>query len=188
MAMKCPNCGAENPEDNRYCGDCGSAMFVSPSVAPSLDARTREVPPYRLRINIMCLVGSIIGILALFMTWAVLQNPVTSQLTNLGAFDFNGSFQPNFGYCVILFLVGTIISFFFTPGGFLQLIGGAGFMLSTQTYPTYNGDALTFSMGLVWAVGSSVIVIGSFLYPIGVGYRAKSRDAIERLLTVSITR
>ena len=24
MAMKCPNCGAENPEGRTFCGDCGS--------------------------------------------------------------------------------------------------------------------------------------------------------------------
>ena len=26
MAMKCPNCGAENPEDKRFCGDCGATI------------------------------------------------------------------------------------------------------------------------------------------------------------------
>ncbi len=26
VAMKCPNCGAENPDEKKFCGDCGSPL------------------------------------------------------------------------------------------------------------------------------------------------------------------
>jgi hypothetical protein len=26
MAMKCPNCGVENPEGQKFCGDCGGSL------------------------------------------------------------------------------------------------------------------------------------------------------------------
>jgi len=28
MAMKCPNCGAENPEGKKFCGECGRRMDI----------------------------------------------------------------------------------------------------------------------------------------------------------------
>ena len=30
MAMKCPNCGAENPEGKRFCSTCGVGFQASP--------------------------------------------------------------------------------------------------------------------------------------------------------------
>ena len=27
--IACPNCGAENPAENRFCGDCGSSLAVT---------------------------------------------------------------------------------------------------------------------------------------------------------------
>ena len=29
MEMKCPNCGAENPDDKRFCGECGKRLDMS---------------------------------------------------------------------------------------------------------------------------------------------------------------
>jgi len=26
MAMKCPSCGADNPDGKKFCGDCGKAL------------------------------------------------------------------------------------------------------------------------------------------------------------------
>jgi hypothetical protein len=43
MAMKCPNCGEENPDGQEFCGHCGkSTGLVSHTVQP---ARPAYVPP-----------------------------------------------------------------------------------------------------------------------------------------------
>ena len=28
-ALKCPNCGMDNPDDNKFCGDCGARLEAS---------------------------------------------------------------------------------------------------------------------------------------------------------------
>ena len=28
--LVCPSCGAENPEDKRFCGDCGTKLEATP--------------------------------------------------------------------------------------------------------------------------------------------------------------
>ncbi|MBU0685527.1 MAG: zinc ribbon domain-containing protein [Thermoplasmatota archaeon] len=37
--MKCANCGAENPDDKRFCGDCGSPF--KPREAPGIKLQRR---------------------------------------------------------------------------------------------------------------------------------------------------
>src|SRR5688572_24764720 len=61
--MACPECGAENPDDKRFCGDCGAALYLvcpqcgggnptdkrfcgdcGASLIPSLPAKAPEAP------------------------------------------------------------------------------------------------------------------------------------------------
>jgi len=44
MAMKCPICGAENPEGQKFCGDCGSRM---PDTVPQVPVSTVEAHDVR---------------------------------------------------------------------------------------------------------------------------------------------
>jgi len=43
MAMKCSNCGAENPEGKRFCGDCGGKLLNLPEQERGEVACTRPV-------------------------------------------------------------------------------------------------------------------------------------------------
>lgn len=45
MAVKCPRCGEENPEDKRYCGDCGFPLNLGSGSA--IETRIEpETPDY----------------------------------------------------------------------------------------------------------------------------------------------
>ena len=38
--MKCTNCGAENPEGNKFCGGCGKELAKDPDVVQKPTGRT----------------------------------------------------------------------------------------------------------------------------------------------------
>ena len=38
--MYCPNCGTENPDEVRFCGNCGAAFGASPTVAEPIIPKT----------------------------------------------------------------------------------------------------------------------------------------------------
>jgi len=190
VAMKCPNCGADNPDGKKFCGECGSAIPIAPR-----HVRVQKVPvptkqPYQLRINVLCLVGAFLAVICLFLPWAVAHEKIGSDKAYLGAFDFNKSFlgihlfPDNFRNAVTLFLIGTVVAFFCPVGGILQLLGSLAFLLTTVTTTSETID-LTYWIGAIIAPVSSVLVLGSLIYPLGVGYEAGKRDAISRLLSVS---
>jgi len=192
--MKCPVCGTENPQDKKYCGECGSMIAVAAPVQPKLYATEQSWRPYQVKVNLFCLVGAILGVLSLFMPWALLHDRVEQVNTNVGAFDFNQSpqagysFPDNFRYSVILFVIGTIVAFVLPLGGVLQLIGSMGFMLTTITYPSFGDTQVIFWIGAAIALISSIMVLIGFAYPSGVGYGTGRRTAMDRLLTVSLFR
>jgi rRNA maturation endonuclease Nob1 len=39
MAMKCRNCGSENPDGKKFCGDCGKELEVTPVAAEGTPER-----------------------------------------------------------------------------------------------------------------------------------------------------
>jgi len=197
MAMKCPNCGAENAEGKKFCGDCGSVIVASPMLqvqyVPVQYVSVQPKKPYQLRVNIFCLVGAVLAVISLFLPWAMLQDKESGDTANLGAFDFNQTFigynlfPSNFGYSVTIFLIGAAIAFFCPLGGILQLIGSVGFVISAMTV-TFETVNMTFWIGAMVAVVSAAIVLMSLVYPLGTGYEEGRRDALGRLLTVSPTR
>ena len=192
MALKCSNCGAENPEGKKFCSDCGS-MIVLPPPPPAQYAPVQPRQPYQLRVNVLCLVGAVIAVISLFLPWAMVQDKQSGDTANLGAFDFNETFlgihlfSSNFRYSVTLFLIGTAIAFFCPLGGILQLIGSMGFIISTLTV-TFETIDMVFWIGSLAAAVSAAFVLMSLVYPLGAGYEPGKRDALARLLTVSVYR
>jgi len=43
--LRCPRCGNENSEQNRFCGMCGASLLAEPAAAPTPPAPPRPVPP-----------------------------------------------------------------------------------------------------------------------------------------------
>ena len=190
--MKCPVCGTENPENKKFCGDCGS-VIVLPPPPPIQYVPVQLKQPYQLRVNVFCLVGAVLAVISLFLPWAMVQDKESGDTANLGAFDFNETFlgvhlfSSNFRYSVTLFLIGTAIAFFCRLGGILQIIGSMGFIISTLTVRFETVD-MVFWIGSLVAVVSAAFVLLSLVYPLGAGYEPGKRDALARLLTVSVFR
>jgi len=192
--MKCPVCGAENPKDNKYCGDCGSMIAMVTLVQPTQPITREPKPPYQIRVNLICLAGAILGVLSLFMPWALVDAPFQDDPTNIGAFDFDEnlqggySFPVNFQLTMILFMIGTLVAFLLPLGGVLQLIGSLGFILTSVTYSKIGSNEIIFWIGAAIATISSAMVIVGLAFPGGIGFAEGKRTAMDRLLTVSLFR
>ena len=48
--MKCPECGANNPKNNKFCGDCGEALS-QPEVQSTYDGlmNSRKSPTWAMK-------------------------------------------------------------------------------------------------------------------------------------------
>jgi len=46
MAVECPNCGAENPEEKKYCGDCGLPLGAVGDMAAKWQRRLAKQTAY----------------------------------------------------------------------------------------------------------------------------------------------
>jgi hypothetical protein len=179
MAITCPSCGADNPDSKKSCVE---QQYI----------RVREERPYNLRVNVLCLVGAILAALSLFLPWATSQDQTSHVETNISAFDFDGavpgisSFPDGFRYSVTFFLIGTALAFLSPLSGIPLLIGSMGFMLTAMTSKFENSE-LTISLGAWVAVMSSILVLGSLVYPIGPGYsHGRAHGLASKLLTWSV--
>ena len=48
MAIKCPECNTDNPDTQKFCGECASPLLES-SEAPISQTRTLETPPEQFK-------------------------------------------------------------------------------------------------------------------------------------------
>ena len=190
----CPNCGAKNPDGKLFCADCRTELGP-----PELDRQSYgptsggQRSMFQLRINILCIAGAVLAVLALFLPWGVMEAEGTDDVTNLGPFDFKDaedggrSFPSNLRYSVTIFLVGAILAFVITLGGLLQFIGSTAFLLTAST-STIEGANFTYWGGAVFGLAASFLVLFSIVAPLGVGYDKGEIGPLSRLLSVSAYR
>jgi hypothetical protein len=151
------------------------------------------------RINILALIGAIIGLISIFIIWkteaygfirgvqeedAAIYNFNILNMISLGG-SYPGTFiDPIVG---IIVLSGVIMSFLTPIGGIIEVIGASVFIISEGRLPVY-GDwhwGLTIYWGSFLALASGVILIFSIYKPM---YRKSDKGPIEkkeRLLTFS---
>ena len=186
--MYCPRCGVESPEGKRYCADCG-ATLAAPIFTPGMQTQSIQGHQFQIRVNMLCYAGAILGVLALFLPWAVIQSELTDARVNLGPYDFNEGFPSNFRYSVTLFLIGTVLAFLTPVGGILQLIGSIGFMLTASTTTLPLPIDMIFYVGPLIGFLASFMVLASLHSPMGIGYRPGTEyDGISRILSISLYR
>lgn len=76
MMMKCPSCGAENPEGKKFCGDCGATFSQPPPAARSQPTAVMSRRMLRrIQLAAMAVVVAIVVVLAAFIASRFLIQP-----------------------------------------------------------------------------------------------------------------
>jgi len=153
------------------------------------------------RINVLCIVGAMIGITCILTTWAlVTETPpgwpdktIRTKAVNIQPSGWSmldaliATLNPSsnaYGNAeliayILMFMGGAVASFLTPLGGVPQLAGAIGF------YTTSQADLFVhdFGAGFVIAIVSAAIVLTSIVWPMGVGYDKGPIDLRARLLT-----
>ncbi len=143
------------------------------------------------RVNLLCLVGATVGVLALLTPWCFLKasdsGPGYDASTPFNTGSLREIMSPSeMRSFSILMIAGTLISFISPVGGGLQVSGILLFLYN------YVGGRPAFSIpeiriipgfGALFAIISSGFVLASLLWPMGIGYPERI-EPLRRLLAV----
>ena len=136
----------------------------------------------RVRLNILCLVGAVIGVIAVFSTWITARFLFWSREMNLiDVYNQVGS-SSHYYLPAVLLLIGAVVVFITPVGGILQVIGVPIFL---SVFATNSDGKLPSGVGPYLALVGAVIVLASLVYPVGLGYRQKPVGVIGRFITIS---
>jgi len=138
----------------------------------------------KLRINVLCMVGAILGIIALNYRWFLIGSPYGNQ----------GGFPAAFTPVFMVFLLGSIIALASPLGGFLQLYGCSSFFYVFAQSSTWRNDIdPTLDVGwfpymtpiVILAIVATAITLASLIFPLGIGFHKGLIKKFSRFLTVS---
>jgi hypothetical protein len=139
-----------------------------------------------MRVNVLCLMGAVLGFSCLYVwTWASGSYGVYDMVEVDWAWPPWDFISTGETYSW-LFVAGTVLAFFTPLAGLLQLCGITVFALDLYDFlngPAGNGTWV--ASGLVLAMVATTVVLTSFAFPYGVGYRGRPIDLVGRILTVS---
>jgi len=155
--------------------------------------------PVKWRFNQLCILGAIIGLIALLLPWTWMQMGGTSgasiayytmhppgAIGLLNAFDIlslsylDFLFSSLYMSILILYILGTITAFISPIGGFIQI---AGALLYIPAIPSELRFYWFVPFGELLGIYSGMIVVVSMLWPIGAGYADGAMGIRARLVT-----
>ncbi len=133
------------------------------------------------RINVLCLVGAIVGIAAIFSRW------LGNWLVDLNLIDVINLVSSvdaprEYWYASVLVLLGAIIALVSPLGGFLEIIGAPWFIL---IWSDRHEGAVISNVGPYLAIASAIIVFVSMARPMGLGLMRGPYRLKDRLLVFS---
>ena len=135
-----------------------------------------------VRLNILCLVGAVVGVIAVFSTWMTLGFGFSTREMNLIDIYTEVRSSSDFWLPAVLCLIGAAVSFISPLGGVLQIVGAP---LYVAVFMSTSDPRLPSGIGPYLALAGAIIVLASLVYPVGPGYRIKPVGVTGRLLTIS---
>jgi len=155
----------------------------------------------KLRVNILCLVGAFVGLIAIVLPWnsvfffIVNINVNLIDLINLGSGSLVQT-SPEAGILVIggiIFIIGTLVAFLTPTGGIVQ-IAGLGILFSffsgaDSDFPNGIGfylSCISAIMVLFGLVGAKMMIV-SLTEPMSIGFDNRPPNMRDRLLTFNTT-
>ena len=144
----------------------------------------------KLRINVLCIVGAVIGIVSLFAVWLTVGighhgSPPIEIHTGLELFLESNTYwhiDPSIHILFALFAVGAFIGFVSPLGSVLEA-AGISYLYLNNPFP--DSQPYEFQIGLYLGVLSSIVMFLSVLYPVGLSYHGRHFGFRARILTVS---
>ena len=83
MAMRCPKCGTDNPQDARFCNLCATPLYISPvGVPPHATAPTE--PEKKSNLPLILVVVVVVCVIVAGIIWAISYTPKKADLTVTG--------------------------------------------------------------------------------------------------------
>lgn len=133
-----------------------------------------------LRVNLLCVFGAVIGLVAMLIPLASEGGTLFGHLFYYG-FGSEGASTLTVSYAAWVFLVGTLIALLSPAGGMLQA-GSVGYLA------TAFGNSAVFvegspSLGFFLAVVAAVVVLSSAFRPWGPGWKGLKPGVADRLRT-----
>jgi len=132
-------------------------------------------------VNLLCLVGVIIGFVAILSRWTY------DMFGDYNLVHIIDIYEPGFGFedwyfSSLLVMIGVFVALVSPLGGSLEMLGSLGFIL---TWAGHHGE-MPVSIGPYLSIASSVIILSSMIRPIGPGLKYGPFNIRSRLLTFSI--
>ena len=154
------------------------------------------------RINVLCIVGAMVGVTCLLTTWALVTEtppgwpdtvksktmeiepsgwtPIDALAATIDPLS-NAYGNGELLAFSALFMIGTALAFLTPLGGAAQLAGVLGFYSASSEHLFVS----EFAAGMAVASAAALIVLVSLAWPLGVGYEDRPLGLRARLLTVS---
>jgi len=137
------------------------------------------------RINILGLIGALLGVIAIFSSWYWI-----TLIGDVNAIRIMGSSGAGTAIPIIsssIFVIGALISIYSSIGGAIELTGISIFTVNFLTYPwfgghPYPGDGPFLGLGIYLGFISGIIVIISIFNPLGISFGKEQLSIKARLV------
>jgi hypothetical protein len=150
----------------------------------------------KLRVNILCILGAVLGIASVFSVWVVYHQVdiyAVVESTPYTGIDLLGPYARSpmdvSILAPLLLVVGTVIAFISPTGGILQVAGTLYFLSWVRLH--LNPGHMFFGWYVDWSYGpfiglaAGALVILSIFHPIGPNCKERPRGVLDRLVSIS---
>lgn len=147
----------------------------------------RQTPqPAKATVNVLCLIGAIIGLTAVFLSWNWIGAGFVQEERSIWHLVWD--MLPHdaldlFVVSGVLFVFGSLLALVTPTGGLLQAIGLVGFYVREVDMEEWLPSGWVGGLAIGWYLGilSAALVLASMVLPLGIGYSDLTMSWSRRL-------